>query len=353
VPTPSVRKIVRRHVAATAVAVCAAGLVVGVTASAGATSKPTLNQVEAKLSKLQTQQDQLDQQYDQVQQQLQTTDQQLVLVDSNLARFSARFGSMRQSIARIAVTAYEDGNLDTSVTLLTSGNPQQILDQSSILLELSDTDNAQISQFLAAARQLTSAQEIARRTKAGIEQLKGSLAKRKTAMNKLVSQETALAGQLTQAELAAATGGVGITSGVTYTGPTSSPADKAVAFAYSKLGCPYVWGGTGPCADGYDCSGLTMEAWASGGVSIPRTAAEQWAGLPSVALPETKSGAYIWPEAYDSLEPGDILVFLDGAHVGLYVGNRELIEAPQTGEDVQLVSFSGWYIDNFNAAVRP
>ena len=51
---------------------------------------------------------------------------------------------MRQQIARIAVTAYEDGNINSSMTLLTSGKPQQILDQSSILLELSATNNAQI-----------------------------------------------------------------------------------------------------------------------------------------------------------------------------------------------------------------
>ena len=62
---------------------------------------------------------------------------------------------MRQEIGRIAVTAYEDGNLNSSVTLLTSGNPQQILNQSSILLELSASNDAQINQFLAAAKQLT------------------------------------------------------------------------------------------------------------------------------------------------------------------------------------------------------
>ncbi len=134
---PSVRRIVRHGVAAVTVSVFAAGLLVGVTASATAKPKPTLSQVEAKLKKLQSQLEKLDQQYDQVKQQLSGTNQRLVLVNKELAAYGVRFAAMRQQIGRIAVTAYEDGNINSSITLLTSGKPQQILDQSSILLELS------------------------------------------------------------------------------------------------------------------------------------------------------------------------------------------------------------------------
>ena len=59
---------------------------------------------------------------------------------------------MRGQIGQIAAQAYEQGNLNSSIALLTSGKPQQILDQSSILLELSSANNAQMNQFLAAAR---------------------------------------------------------------------------------------------------------------------------------------------------------------------------------------------------------
>ena len=335
---PSVRRIVRQRVAVVTVSVFAAGLLLGVTSSAGAAPAPTVSQVQAKLKSLETKAAQLDQQYDQVKQQVSSTDQRLALIDKQISQDNAQFGSMRQEIERIAITDYEDGNLNSSIALLASGNPQQILDQSSILLELSDTNNAQISQFLSATRQLTNAQLAARRTKAGIEQLKASLLKRKAAMNKLVSQEESLLAQLTPAEQTGVSAGGGSTSG-TYTGPTSSQADKAVEFAYDQLGCPYVYGGTGPCADGFDCSGLTMQAWAFAGVSIPRTSYEQLDDLPQVSL--------------GNQEPGDILVFLDGAHVGIYVGNNELIDAPQTGEDVELVSFTGWYRDNLYAIVRP
>jgi cell wall-associated NlpC family hydrolase len=337
---PSVRRIVRHGVAAVTVSVFAAGLLVGVTASVGATPKPTLSQVQAKLKKLQTQLEKLDQQYDQVKQQLAGTNQRLALINKEVAAYGVKFTSMRQQIGRIAVTAYEDGNLNSSITLLTSGNPQQILNQSSILLELSASNEAQINQFLAAAKQLTSTQQLAQRTKVGIVQLKAGLSKRKQAMTKLVNQEQALVNQLTPAQQAViGPGSPPVTSPVKYTGPTSSQADKAVQFAYARLGCPYVFGGTGPCGSGYDCSGLTMSAWAAAGVSIPRTSGEQWADLPHVSTAD--------------MQPGDIMVFNGAGHVGIYVGNNKLIDAPHPGLDVELVSFTGWYRDVFDGAVRP
>lgn len=93
-------------------------------------------------------------------------------------------------------------------------------------------------------------------------------------------------------------------------GPGKAAA-AAVGFARGQLGCPYVWGGTGPCGSGFDCSGLAMQAYASAGVGIARTSQEQWAAGRHVSSPQ----------------PGD-LVFFTGVlqpgerppgHVGLVV----------------------------------
>jgi cell wall-associated NlpC family hydrolase len=100
-----------------------------------------------------------------------------------------------------------------------------------------------------------------------------------------------------------------------------------------------VFGGTGPCGAGFDCSGLTQAAWAAAGVSIPRTSEEQWAGLPHVSTSD--------------LQPGDILVFNGAGHVGLYVGKGMLIDAPHSGLDVEEVALSGWYASTLDGAVRP
>jgi peptidoglycan DL-endopeptidase CwlO len=322
-----------------AAVVVAGGLLFGVTGSAGASPALTPSQVQARLKSLEVKSAQLDQQYAQVRQQLAATNQRLSLIDRQIANDSSRFAALKKLIDVIAISDYEDGNLNSSIAMLTSGNAQQILDRSSILLELSNSNSAQIDQFLTATKTLTSAQQLAQRTKVGILQLKASLTKRKAAMDKLVSQETALLAELSPAQQAAAGPGAGGATQATDPLPTTTQAEKAVKFAYDALGCPYVYGGTGPCADGYDCSGLTQAAWAYAGVSIPRTSYEQWDDLTSVSLA--------------NIQPGDILVFLDGGHVGLYVGDNKLIDAPHTGLDVELVSFTGWYRSNLNAIVRP
>jgi peptidoglycan DL-endopeptidase CwlO len=335
---PSVRKIVGQRVAAVTVTVFAAGLLLGVTSSAGAAPAPTVSQIQARIKALQLKENELGQQYDQVKQELQTTDQQLALVDKEIAVDNEKFAGLRQEINLIALRDYETGNLNTSIALFTSGNPQRILDQSSILEQLSDTNDIQLAAFLAVTRQLTSTRSLALRTKVGTLELKKTLLERREELNKLLANQNQLLSQLSPADQVGLTAGGG-TSTATYTGPTSTQADKAVQFAYDQLGCPYVYGGTGPCADGFDCSGLTMEAWAAAGVSIPRTSYEQLDDLPQVALGDQ--------------QPGDILVFLDGGHVGIYVGGNKLIDAPQTGENVELVSFTGWYRENLYAIVRP
>jgi peptidoglycan DL-endopeptidase CwlO len=331
------RRFIRQGVTGVTVAIVAVGLLMGVPASGLGAPKPTLSQAEATLSKLQSQVDKLDERYDQVQQQLATTSQRLGVIEKEEAAYEASLADEKDEIDRIAVTAYEDGNINASLALLTSGNPQEILNESSILLELSWTNNAQIGRLRVQATELRNTEELAQRTEDGIEQLKDSLLGQKKNLTNLVNQEQNLVAELTPAQQALVQPGSGGSITAKYTGPTATQAEKAVAFAYDQLGCPYVYGGTGPCADGYDCSGLAMSAWAAAGVSIPRTSEEQWDELPHVS----------------TLEPGDIMVFNGAGHVGIYVGDNELIDAPHTGLDVELVSFSGWYQETYDGAVLP
>jgi peptidoglycan DL-endopeptidase CwlO len=334
----SVHKVVRQRIAVGAAAVMGAGLVLAVTGSAGAAPTPTLSQAEHRVTVLEAKLGQLDQQYDGVQVQLASTRQRLKLLQKELGVFGAQFADLRQQITRIGVADYMGGSVNPTVAMLTTGSAQEILNRTSMLEELSTNDNNLIDTFLAAARQLASTQELELRAQAGIEELASDLRQRVTAMNKMSSQEKELVAELTPAEQTATGTGESGTSPVPDPIATTTQAGIAVKYAYNQIGCPYVYGGTGPCADGFDCSGLTMMSWAAAGVSIPRTSYEQ-EDLTQVSV--------------NDLEPGDILVFLSGGHVALYVGNNMLIQAPQTGEDVQLVAFTGWFRQNFDWAVRP
>jgi cell wall-associated NlpC family hydrolase len=225
--------------------------------------------------------------------------------------------------------------------VLTSGDPSELQRQGSLLMEMSGTRHAEAKQLLTAASQLAGVEQQMQRTENGIVVLKSQLAARKTSLGKLIATEKATLASLTVPQQQAVQGnsiGAGGTTTVTYTGPSSTQPGKAVAFAYAQLGKPYQWGATGPGS--YDCSGLVQAAWAAAGVAIPRTTYEQWAALPHVATL--------------AVQPGD-LVFFDGVgHVALYVGGGDIIDAPQTGMNVQKIPMStGWYAATLIGVARP
>lgn len=108
-------------------------------------------------------------------------------------------------------------------------------------------------------------------------------------------------------------------------GLVTTPADTAIRFAQAQIGKPYRYGFTGP--DYYDCSGLVQAAYKSAGISLPRTSE----AMMGVGTPVKEA----------DLQPGD-LVFPDSGHVQLYVGNRQIIEAPRTGLNVRQVPMWGF-----------
>jgi cell wall-associated NlpC family hydrolase len=138
------------------------------------------------------------------------------------------------------------------------------------------------------------------------------------------------------AQAAANTGGGGGGGGPA---PSSNPADigvdpgnipapspgaaAAIAFARAQVGKPYIYAGVGP--EGFDCSGLTMMAWAQGGVSMSHGSRDQYNAFPKVPISQ--------------LQPGDLVFFGDSGpmnhHGALYIGGGTMIEAPHTGAFVR------------------
>jgi cell wall-associated NlpC family hydrolase len=105
-------------------------------------------------------------------------------------------------------------------------------------------------------------------------------------------------------------------------------AQVAVDTAMAQLGKPYVWAGAGP--DVFDCSGLTMYAYAAAGIALPHSSNMQ--------------SGYGTPVARTDLQPGDLVFFYDPiGHVGMYVGNGQMIHSPHTGDVVRLVDLDYMY----------
>lgn len=123
-----------------------------------------------------------------------------------------------------------------------------------------------------------------------------------------------------------------------YTSSGNAAVEKAVSFCKSKLGTPYLWGGTGPR---YDCSGLTMKAYESAGIKIPRNSRAQ-----------AKAGSYVERK---NLRRGDLVFFGDNnyiTHVGMYLGSNEFIHSPSTGDKVKISTLTGSYRRRYITARR-
>lgn len=134
------------------------------------------------------------------------------------------------------------------------------------------------------------------------------------------------------------------TGGNSQSASVSAAAKKAVSAAESQRGVPYEYGAETPGV-GFDCSALIQWAYKQAGVSLPRTSQQQWAALQKRSVP------------MDKVQEGD-LVFMAGAdgsntspgHVGMMINNHQLIQAPQSGQDVQIISYDQ---NQWSHAARP
>ena len=111
-----------------------------------------------------------------------------------------------------------------------------------------------------------------------------------------------------------------------------TPGSKILETAYTKLGSPYVWGATGP--NSFDCSGFTSWVYRQHGISLSRTAQAQSQGGKAVDRAD--------------LQPGDLVFFGSSTsritHVGIYVGNGQMVHSPQTGDVVKVSSLNRNYV---------
>jgi cell wall-associated NlpC family hydrolase len=116
--------------------------------------------------------------------------------------------------------------------------------------------------------------------------------------------------------------------------------NPVVSTAMRYLGIPYRWAGADP-ASGFDCSGLVQYVFAQLGVALPHNTVAQWNSPQAV------------PVSRNDLQPGDLVFFNGLDHVGIYVGNGYIIDAPHTGSYVRVDSLAEpWFADRYDGARR-
>jgi cell wall-associated NlpC family hydrolase len=336
-----------RRLALSAATVCALVGVTVPTVTGSPAAAASIASVQARIAQLDSQINRLAETYDGARVVLGRDRVAFVAVRDAIRRAVLQQGTYQHRVDAFAVAAYSTGSPDPLLTLLQTDSPQTFLDQSSDLSVLSRAQAEALQGFAAAARQLAAAERSAQHAFAVQRRVLRRIAAARNRIEQALAQEQTLLAQLTAAQraaMAAAAASARAAQAATvasytpplYSGPASGQAAVAVRFAYDQLGKPYQWGGAGP--DSYDCSGLTMASWAAAGVSLPHNAAMQQQSVPPVPMA--------------AIQPGDLVFFGQPAyHVGIYVGHGDMIDAPHTGANVELVSLS--YESGISSIGRP
>lgn len=334
-PTP-----IRHLVAVVTLAVAAASLTWSSPSSA--TPTPTVSEIKLRIDRLNQQAEVATEQFNKVREQVSQTRQQLVPLRANVARQSTRVESLRRDVVAGAVNAFgSSAGLSMTASLLSSSSPRQLIEQFSndALVNQQSTDllrkltiqsarlrvqRDQVRQQYLAVR--ADEQRIARtrtRIQSKIKQAQGILASLQAAVRRQV-----LAMQNAHTITAAPATNNNTTTTTTRSFPrfsnvaASARAKIAIAFAMAQLGKPYQYGAAGP--NSYDCSGLTMAAWAHAGVALSHYAPDQQYAGRQVSISQ--------------LVPGDLVFYYSlPSHVAMYIGHGMVIHAPHTGSVVQIV----------------
>lgn len=292
--------------------------------------RPTPAQVEAEVDRLYEEAEAATERYNGAKQKADEAERALAGLRDETARKTDQLNAARGTLGSLAATQYRKGSLGTAVQLAMAADPQEYLSQASFITRAGDRNAAGISTVRRRLDEVGKLKEQAAGRLADLRAQRDELAGHKAEIEGKLSTAKRLLARLTAEQRAAyearSGGGAADPAARPQSAPPPPPADgsraaRAVAFAHGAIGKPYVWGATGPGS--FDCSGLTQAAWRSAGVSLPRTTYTQ-----------INAGRRV---SRDQLAPGDLVFFYSGVtHVGLYIGNGQMIHAPRPGSTVRV-----------------
>jgi cell wall-associated NlpC family hydrolase len=326
------------HRARTAAAIALAGAATA-TAFDGtghAEPEPTPAQVKAAVDKLYQEAEVATEKYNGAKEKADAAQRRLTTLQDEAARKAEGLNSAREALGSFAAAQYRRGSLPPALHLALSDDPDRYLDGASFAERAGDRRSAAVARVREQLREIEQLRGAARIELAALTSRRAELKRHKKTitgkldtarrlLSRLTAEERArLAGEspgTERASRAATTGRHRLAAPGSSVAAPDSRAAAAVSYAYSKLGSPYVWGATGP--DAFDCSGLVQAAYRSAGVSLPRTTYAQIGAGRRVSRSE--------------LLPGDLVFFYSGvSHVGIYVGNGQMVHAPNPSAPVRV-----------------
>ena len=267
--------------------------------------------------------------------------------ENRLAVAKANYKQAEDTLSARLVTLYTSGQASTLEVLLGSSSLDDLLDRVDTVNRLSEQDSrivnevrsfrTEIKEREAKLTMARSEQErIVAERAAKRDEIRNQLAERQRLLGSIKDQIAKMqAAEQAQQQRLANQAETRVSND--FGGNPAGHYSGVVGVAMQYLGVPYVWGGASP--SGFDCSGLTMYAFAQVGVSLPHNAAMQYSYGSAVSR--------------ENLAPGDLVFFNGLGHVGLYIGGGQFIHAPHTGDVVKISSLSeSWYASTYVGARR-
>ncbi|MFE9396147.1 NlpC/P60 family protein [Streptomyces flavidovirens] len=296
-------------------------------ASSSAASPATVTTTRARVDRLFEQAEQATERFNKADELADRLREEVGQAQDMAARGQERINHMRGALGAVAGAQYRSGGLDPALALLLSSNPDSYLSKAAALDRIGARQVSALHELRAAQRKLDQQRAEASVKLGELERSRAAVARHKRTVERKLAAARQLLNSLPKEEReefdgrSSRSGGRGDTPPPTLGGaPASSRASAAVLAAQRAVGKPYIWGANGP--SGFDCSGLTQWSYAQAGVSLPRTSqAQRYAGR-QVPL--------------EQAQPGDLVTYRDDAsHVGMYMGNGQVVHAPYPGAPVR------------------
>ena len=320
----------RKRTASVLATLCITAVTGSVFVASPTFAEPDVDDVQARVDTLYEKAEQASERYNDAKLELERAQKRLGALRADLDRQREKFEAVRREMAASVVSQYQGQALSTTTRVLLADDPDAFLDQVATVSGFNDQQSEMMADFAVQAQQLEMREAAAKRELDRIAKTKKTLGQEKAEIDEKAEEAEELLDRL---EARAAP--VSRSSERLPNVPVSGRAGAAVSYALGQVGDAYVYGATGPSA--FDCSGLTMMAWAQAGVSLPHSSSAQMG-----------SGS---PVSQSDLQPGDLVFYYSPvSHVGIYIGNGQIVHAsnPSTGVQVSPV-FSMPY----SGAVRP
>ncbi len=300
-------------------------------------AEPDIDDVKKQVDALYHQAEQAQERYHDAQLELRELNQDLAALREDQSLQSERVSGAQAEVEDSVVRQYVGEGISAVGQVIVADDPGLFLGQLSTMSAFNDLQAGMYDDYATELKALNLRRQATNRRAAEVQNIEKRLGVEKAEVDESLADAKELLGKLEAEEraalLAAASSGgpVVLPSNI----PASGRAAIAIRYAMAQVGDRYSYGAAGPSA--FDCSGLTMMAWAQAGVGLPHSSGAQSGSGPRIAA--------------NQLQPGDLVFYYSPiSHVGMYIGNGLIVHAANPGAGVRV---SGLYSMPYSGAVRP